>query len=428
MWHRRSGKDKSDLNFTISKMYPENNGRIGTYFHLFPTYAQAKKVIWDGIDKEGNKVMDHFPPPLVADKNETELQVTLTNGSIYQLIGTDKIDSIVGTNPVGCVFSEYALQNPKAWDLLRPILLENGGWASFNYTPRGNNHGKQLYEMAKENPNWYCSLLTVDDTRKDDGSPVITPEMIQGERDEGMAEELIQQEYYCSFEGYQLGSYYSKQMLAAQKEGRISDVPWDPRVPVITLWDIGIGDTTAIWFVQRIGQRINVIDYYETSGEGVAYYAKFLKEKPYVYARHYWPHDGRNREFGTGMVRRDVGENLSLYPIDIVPRGDVDEGIEAVRNLLARCWFDQTKCWQGLNALKSYAKEWDVDRREFKNKPHHDWSSHGADALRTGAMSDFETLSLNEETTLKVESTFNVLAPQRDMELNVDSNFDVWKE
>ena len=426
MWHRRSGKDKTDLNYIISQMFTENGGRIGTYFHLFPTYAQGKKIIWDGLDANGFRVMDHFPSSLVASKNETELQVNLTNGSIYQIIGTDKIDSIVGTNPVGCVFSEYALQNPRAWDLIRPILLENDGWASFNYTPRGKNHGQALYEMARINPAWFCSLLTVDETFREDGRRVITKEMIQAERDEGMAEELIQQEYFCSFEGFMEGSYYSKQLKAARDGGRITALPWIPQVPVFTFWDIGVGDSTAIWFAQRVGPRVHLIDYEEESGEAIPFYAKMLKAKPYVYSRHWWPHDGSNRDFGgTGDTRRDTGEKLGVKPIDIVQRGDIDDGIEAVRNLLSQCWFDRVKCNKGLNALESYHKAWDDKRQEFQQKPFHDWSSNGADAFRTMAMSDFKILS-QDVAPLTIDSSFNVHNVGQDTpELEIDSRFRV---
>lgn len=425
VWPRRTGKDKTDLNFTISRMFPENKyGRIGTYFHFFPTYAQGKKVIWDGIDKRGFKVMDHFPREIIRSKNESELQVTLVNGSIYQVIGTDNIDSVVGTNPAGCVFSEYALQDPRAWMLIKPILAENGGWASFNFTPRGFNHAKDLYDMAKDDPLWFCELLTCMDTLDENGQRVISDETLEQERREGMAEELVQQEYFCSFAGFQEGSYYTKQIQLAQTQGRITDVPWNSSRPVFTFWDIGIGDSAAIWFVQLIGSRVNVIDYYETSGEGIAYYAKFLRAKPYTFSRHYWPHDGRNRDFSTGEVRRDVGERLGIKPIDIVPRKDVDDGIEAVRNILSRCYFDKEKCRQGINALSSYKKERDEVRKEFKNKPYHDWSSHGADAFRTMAMSDFETVSQGE-TRVRIESEFDPREPYRDSwsDVTVESEF-----
>lgn len=398
-------------------MFPENGGRIGTYFHLFPTYAQGKKIIWDSLDKTGFKVTDHFPDALVAGRNESELQITLTNGSIYQVIGTDKIDSIVGTNPVGCVFSEFSLQNPKAWDLISPILLENDGWALFNFTPRGHNHGEGIYKMARQTEGWYCTKFTVDDTVDEAGNPVITKAAIDSERVrmlmQGMAEadveSFIQQEYYCSFEGYQEGSYYAKQMLEAESQGRITSVPFNPRLPVATFWDLGIGDATAIWFAQRVGQEIHLIDYYETSGEGMSYYAKHLNQKPYQYSEHYFPHDGDVREIGTGVSRKETAESLGLVPIEIVPKLSPDDGINAARLVFPRCWFDKEKCKQGLSALASYHKKFDDERREFKNKPEHDWSSHGADAFRYFAVS-VENASWNSSeygSDVQVISNYN---------------------
>lgn len=410
VWHRRSGKDKTALNFTISKMFPENTGgRIGTYFHLFPTYAQGKKIIWDGIDASGFKVTDHFPAQLVKSRNESELQTTLINGSIHQVIGTDKIDSIVGTNPVGCVFSEYALQNPRAWDLIRPILAENGGWAIFNYTPRGHNHGKAMFEAARDDPSWYCSLLTVDQTLREDGRPVISSDMIEQERHgpQPMPEELIQQEYYCSFEGYQQGAYYSQQLRNAEKEGRITSVPHNSYLPVSTWWDLGIGDATAIWFSQAVHGEVRMIDYYETSGEGMSYYTKLLKDKPYTYDRHYMPFDADVRELGTGKSRRETAESLGLRPVDIVTKLPIDDGINAARQIFPRCWFDKVKCEQGLNALANYHKDYDEIRREFKAAPYHDWSSHGADAFRYFAVGFQDRVDSAFITKPKVRTQFN---------------------
>lgn len=389
-------------------MFPENGGRIGTYYHFLPTYNQGKKILWDGMDYTGFKFMDHFPAELVAHKSEQEMQVTLTNGSIYQIVGTDKMDNIVGTNPVGCVFSEYALQNPKAWDLFRPILTENHGWAIFIYTPRGRNHGKLLYDMAANNPEWFCQKLTIENTMREDGTPVITQDDIERERREGMDEELIQQEYYCSFEGYQEGSYYVKQLRDAQAQGRITSVPFNPRLPVATFWDLGIGDATAIWFAQRVGQEIHLIDYYETSGEGMDYYAKYLSQKPYRYSEHYFPHDGDVKEIGTGVSRKETAEGLGLFPIEIVPRLAVDDGINAVRLVFPRCWFDKEKCQQGLNALANYHKVRDEARQEFKAKPEHDWSSHGADAFRYFAVSvDNTGWDTDHGTDVQVVSNMN---------------------
>lgn len=196
VWHRRSGKDKTFLNFMIKEMAR----RVGTYYYFFPNYNQGRKILWDGIDKAGFPYMNHFPSEVITKKNNTEMKITTVFGSVFQIIGTDNIDTIVGSNPVGCVFSEYALQDPEAWNFIRPILRENGGWAVFNFTPRGRNHGWKMAQMAQRNPAWFFQKLTVDDTHHQDGTPYITPEMVQAERDEGMEESLIQQEYYCSFD------------------------------------------------------------------------------------------------------------------------------------------------------------------------------------------------------------------------------------
>lgn len=187
VWHRRAGKDKTCLNLIIKKMYEQ----VGTYYYLFPTYNQGKKVLWDGIGKDGKRFIDHFPPELVESKNETELKIKTKNGSLFQIIGTDNIDAIVGTNPIGCIFSEYALQNPKAWDYVRPILAENGGWAIFIFTPRGMNHGWKMLQQAQAN-GWFNEVLTVDDTQS------ISKEALDEERRE-MPQDLFEQEYYCKF-------------------------------------------------------------------------------------------------------------------------------------------------------------------------------------------------------------------------------------
>jgi hypothetical protein len=195
VWHRRSGKDKVFINILMAMM----SKRKGTYYYFLPTYNQGKKIIWDGMDRDGYKFINHIPEELILRKNDSEMKIELVTGSIFQVVGTDNFDSIMGTNPVGCVFSEYSLQNPQAWEFIRPILLENGGWAIFNFTPRGNNHAKKLYDMAKVNPDWFCELLTVDDTKDENGNRYITDEMLEGERLSGMSEGLIDQEYYCKF-------------------------------------------------------------------------------------------------------------------------------------------------------------------------------------------------------------------------------------
>lgn len=361
--------------------------RVGTYFYLLPTYAQAKKIIWDGMDGSGFKFLDHIPPEIVTSRNGTELKIILKNGSVIQLVGTDNIDSLMGTNPIGCVFSEYSLQNPQAWDMMRPILAENKGWAVFNYTPRGKNHGHKLYEMAKKDPEWFCELLTIKDTKRDDGTPIITAQDIEQERREGMDEDLIQQEYMCSFTGAQQGSYYGKQMQDLEDQGRFQRGLYDPILPVSTYWDLGMDDSMSITFVQQVGKEIRAIDYIETNGEGLSYFAKELKDKPYVYDQHYWPHDGEVRELGTGKSRKEVGESLGIKPIVIVKRPDAKEdGIQAVRSILPRMWFDFEKCERLIDALKSYSKDYDDRNKIFRSHPRHDWSCHAADSIQTFAL------------------------------------------
>ncbi|MGI0149682.1 MAG: hypothetical protein ACREDF_09155, partial [Thermoplasmata archaeon] len=308
-------------------------------------------------------------------------------GSAIQIIGTDNIDSIRGPNPVGCVFSEYAFQDPRAWDIVRPILRENKGWALFAYTPNGKNHGYRLYnvarvEMDQGNPEWFCQLLTVRETFRPDETPVIAEREIEEERRTGMDEDLIQQEYYCSFAGGVHGSYYSKLLERIQDEGRIGTVPYNPALPVLTFWDIGIADSTAIWFVQVVGNEYHVIDYYQNSGEGLLFYWRELQARPYQYAPyHYGPHDLVARDAGTGKSRVEIARTFGLR-FRIVPKLSVDDGIDAVRRTLVRCRFDKEKCQRGLDALYNYHKTWDEGRKEFSRTPQHDWSSDGADAFR----------------------------------------------
>lgn len=383
IWHRRSGKEKTFINAVAKKMQE----RVGLYFYLFPTYAQAKKAIWDGKDREGFPFRGHFPKELVAKENSTELKIEYKNGSIFQLVGTDNIDTLMSTNPIGCVFAEYSLQDPAAWEFIRPILLENGGWAAFDYTPRGKNHGFTLYNMAIDNPDWFVSRLTVSDTKRPDGLPIITEEMIESERREGVSEEMIQQEYYVSFEGVQEGSYYGKQLAQAREEGRIARIPYDPSIGVETWWDIGVGDSTAIWFTQTIRREVRVIDYMEASGEALSHYAKELQAKPYVYSAHHGPHDLQVKEWASGGAdgrprsRVEVAKSLGI-DFQLVPNLSIDDGINAARSFIGQCWFDAGKCERGLLALSSYHKDYDSKLKMFRSYPAHDWSSHGADAWR----------------------------------------------
>lgn len=340
VWHRRAGKDSTGLNWTAAAAHL----RKGVYWHLLPELAQARRVIWDGIDREGRRMIDQaFPPEIRAGVNKAEMKIDLKCGSIWQCVGSDNYNSLVGANPVGVVFSEWALADPAAWDFIRPILAENGGWALFIYTARGRNHGSDMFDMARQNDGWFCERLTIEDTE------VISLDAIQEERDAGMAEEMIQQEFYCSFDAPLVGSYYGKIITELEEDGRITSVPWDPQLPVQTWWDIGHSDSTAIWFVQRTGHgEIRVIDYYENDGEGAEHYVKVVQNKPYAYGTsledpgHLLPHDVAASEWIAGRRRVDALKSMG-FKVKVGPKHRVDDGIQAARMVLRRCVFDANR-------------------------------------------------------------------------------------
>lgn len=385
VWHRRSGKDDVALNWAGVAM----TRRKASYWHMLPEAAQARKAIWRAVDPHtGVRRIDQaFPREIRRRTLEQEMLIETRWGSTWQVLGSDNYNSYVGAPPAGITFSEYAIADPNAWAFSRPILAENGGWALFLSTPRGRNHLQRLYAMAKKDPKWHASLLTVRDTG------VISPEIIAQERRELAAERgddeadnIIRQEYYCDFDAAIPGSYYGRLIAKLEAEGRIGDVPHDPRYPVITWWDLGVGDPTAIWFVQLVGDAVHVIDYYENSGAGADHYARELLSKDYTYEGHILPHDADDREWGNNaMSRVAVLKSLKIRPCRVMPNASIDDGINAVRILLPRCRFDATRCERGLDAMRQYQKVWDDERRTFALKPLHDWTSHAADAFRTGA-------------------------------------------
>lgn len=375
--HRRSGKDKTCLNIVAREMQ-EN---IGNYYYLFPTYAQAKKAIWEGRGKDEVKYLDHFPKKLIDGKpNDTELKIRYKNGSLFQLIGVEDPDRVVGTNPRGIVFSEYSLQNPKAWDYLSPILAENGGWAIFNFTPRGKNHAYKLWNLAQNNPKWFTSKLTVDDTK------VLTEEDINEER-RTHTEDFIQQEYYCSFISATQGSIYWQDVDAAEKNDQFKDVPHDPRLLVHTVWDLGKNDTNCIGFYQSNGLTVRKIDYLSGNRKGLPDWIREVRAKGYNYGKHFAPHDIQVSDYSlTGNQSRwEVAKDLGLE-FEIVPNLSIQEGIEAGRRLFKRLYVDKTKCADWLEAIPQYTREYDEENKIFKDKPLHDWTSHFADEHRYAAL------------------------------------------
>lgn len=382
VWHRRSGKDDTALHWSATQVVQ----RPGTYWHLLPQSNQARKAVWDAVDPHvGKRRIDiAFPLEMRENTRENDMLIRFKGGSTWQVVGSDNYNALIGSPPIGVVYSEYMLSDPNAWGFIRPILLENGGWALFNGTPRGRNHLHSIYELGKSEPGWFSELLTVDDTK------CFTREQLESERREiakdrgdDEADNLIAQEYYCSWDAAIPGSYYGKQIAQAETGNRIGVIPHDPRFPVITAWDLGVGDSTAIWFVQQIGYELRVIDFYENSGVGADHYARELKTRDYTYDHHILPHDADDREWGNNASSRvDVLKSLGIKPLKVLKRASIDDGINAVRVILGRCKFDRVKCERGINALRQYQKRYDEKLKTFSSAPLHDWTSHASDAFR----------------------------------------------
>lgn len=381
VWHRRAGKSKCAINILVSAAVE----RPGIYYHMFPELTQARKVIWNGIDSEGFRYINHIPRALVKRINNQEMLVELWNGSIIQLASADRYNAVMGSNPLGIVFDEFSLCNPLSWHYLRPILAENGGWALFIYTPRGHNHGFDLYDNNKHSDDWFVQSLNCNITKRIDGSRVVTEEIIAEERKSGMPEELIQQEFYCSFESSLVGAYYSKELEKAKEEKRIGKFPINPRLPLISFWDIGVHDPTAIWIMQPDGNKCYMVGYYENNNEGVEHYIdylhKFSMKCGAKFIKHFAPHDVKAREWTTNRSRFETARSLGINFI-IVKNIAFQDGIQAARTMFPVTYFDENNCSIGIRFLHEYRRKYSEERKIFDDKEDHNYAAHCAASFR----------------------------------------------
>lgn len=393
IWHRRSGKDKVNIADSVPRRLAKDPCLVK---YVYPTLVMGRENLWDAIGGDGFRYRDHLPEGIRAGHpNETTMKIPIITKSgetsLFQIGGSDHPDSLRGGNPRMLVFSEWAEQDPYAWDVVEPILKENDGIAIFNTTPKGDNHARAMLEYAKNNPLWHIELLSARDTGiwTERELEAILKDVIKRfeamGRSEAEAIAYYEQEYMCSFKAPVIGAYYGDNIQRAERERRITRVPVAEEVPVHTAWDLGIDDSMTIWFFQIVGQEFHFVDYYESSGEGLAHYAMKMQEKGYLYGRHYAPHDINVRELGTGKSRLEVAKSLGIKFEPNAPL-DIDDGINAARSIFSRCWFDVDKCSRGINCLKNYRKEWDDKNKVFKPHPKHDWASHGADAFRRFAL------------------------------------------
>lgn len=403
VWHRRAGKEITCFNWLIKQAFWH---RVGTYVYFFPTTGLGKRVLWDGCDKDGKRFLDYIPRSIIkGTPNSVDMKIELINGSIIQIIGSDKIIN-VGINPVGCVFSEFSLQDPRTWSFTRPILRENGGWAVFNFTPRGQNAAYDLFLMAKNNPDWFCQKLSIDDTG------VLDESDMEAERNEGMSEQLIQQEYYCSFAQGAEGAYYASLLNKAELDGRLTLIPSDPHVNVNTYWDLGVGDQTAILFAQQVGQEVRLLDMYHAEGEGLHHYAQVLRKKAeendWIYGEHWAPHDIKVRELGSGAkTRLEIARELGI-DFMVTPNLPIAEGIELARALWSRLWVDTGNCKYFLKCAENYHKQYNEKLNVYSSKAVHDWSSDVMDAYRymAVAMSVNQSSGMSERQANEMERLY----------------------
>lgn len=383
IWARRHGKDEIALHHTACKAFE----RTATYWHMLPQASQARKAIWEAINPHSGKrrIDEAFPLELRQTTREQEMLIKFKNGSTWQVVGSDNYNSMVGSPPAGIVYSEWALANPAARAYLRPIIAENGGWQIFITTPRGKNHAYNTFKAAQRDPSAFAQQLTARD------SGIFTEEQLERERlayiadfgaDYGQA--MFEQEYLCSFEAAILGAYYGKQMNELDRMGRFTTVEYDDTFPVHTAWDLGYSDDTSIWFYQVVFGEIRLLECYSVNGHDVDHYAEMIKSKPYRYGKHWLPHDATAKTLASGgkSVQEQLAKHFGWNAIDMVARLSVQDGIQAVRKMLPNCWFDAIKCQDGIEALSQYQREYDNDKKVFRESPRHDWCSHLADAFR----------------------------------------------
>ena len=370
--HRRAGKTVMMINHLIRAALtnPLPNAR---YAFIAPTFKQGKATAWDYIKQFAGKIPG-------TRFNESELRCDLPNNSRITILGAENDAGIRGIFLDGCVFDETQEIKPTLFpEIIRPALADRKGWCVFIGTPKGRNFFYELYKDAKDNTNkgWYACKFKASETKILDEEELSAAKSV-------MSEDLYDQEFECSFQAAITGSYYGALIEQLEAQNRITEVPYDDNLDVETWWDLGLNDSTAIWFIQRYKGEIRLIDYYENAGYGLDHYVSILDQKNYEYSKHIAPHDIKVRELGNfGKSRLESALELGIA-FEVASKLSIEDGIEAVRKALPNCWFDKEKCKTGVEYLKAYQKRWDDKNQCFRNKPMHNYASHCADSFRTG--------------------------------------------
>lgn len=376
--HRRAGKTVAAINDLV-KSAVLCKDRVPLFGYVAPYRQQAKSVAWG--------YLKYYSQPIQKTVNESDLIVTLRNGAEIRLFGADNADALRGLGFNGILMDEYGDFRPSVWgSVIRPTLADKQGWAVFMGTPKGKNQFWDVYDKAltgDDRDDWYTLHLPASK------SGILSLDELRSIRAGNTTEDQYQQEYECSFEAAILGAYYGVEMRELADAGQICGVAYDPSLPTYTAWDLGYRDDTAIWFYQVVRNEIHVIDFYSVSGASIAELANTVLKRPYHYGQHFLPHDARAKTLSSGgkSIIEQLAAHLGLSTLSIVPNLEVQDGIQAVRQMLPMCWFDSIRCKDGLEALRQYEREYDEDKKAFREKPKHNWTSHPADAFRMAAIS-----------------------------------------
>lgn len=395
-WHRRCGKDLCGIAF----MAREAMRKVGIYWYIFPTSTQARKAMWTNMDKDGVKLMDRIPHEIRTKTLDGTMTIELKNGSLIQLIGADKhsIDGSVGAGPSGIIMSEFAVGEDYAIvkDLITPMLHETGGWLMVNSTPRGRNHMYKLEENIRMYPDeWFISALQTISPEYGTGryTGLVTPKELESMAQSGMAQDTLFQEYGVSYNAGVTGTIFEDQVQRAREAKRVRLIEINDTRWVETFWDLGVNDSTVIWFGYRLGDEILFIDYFEDRGQDLAYYVGVLQNKGYRYRYHHLPHDGSHRSIQTKYTTKQM---LQLCIKEAGIGGQVrlarktpskQQNITSTRGRFGSYHFDAGRCYDGLQHLELYHRKYDKVRKVSTNEPVHDEHSHAADALMVEAMS-----------------------------------------
>lgn len=367
--HRRCGKTVACINDLIYRAISEDKENA-QYAYLAPYYSQSKNIAW--------QYLQQYSEPVLYKANQSELWVELVNGARIKLYGADNPDSLRGLYLDGIVLDEYADMKPSVWGaVVRPLLSDRQGWATFIGTPKGHNSFYEIYKQAEQHESWFTKTLRASQTG-------IIPDSELQDAMQIMSEDQYLQEFECSFEAAILGAYYGKEMRALTDARRITRVDYDPLFPVHTAWDLGYSDDTAIWWYQVVHGEIRLLKYHSSNGHQISYYTELINAQPYKYGTHWLPHDARAKTLASGgkSIIEQISTQIPLKQIKIVPSLSLQDGIQAARLALMRSWFDADKCEDGIECLRQYQREYDEDKKVFRDKPRHDFTSHGADAFR----------------------------------------------